>query len=90
MCDRKQAKCLGYLGFITFDPGNAFKVLQAPACLTTAKFHPTEAGLITAGGHSGEIYVWNAFSDSDSLIASSGVGSIHGHKVFNNNILSLN
>ena len=63
------------------DPGNAFKVLQAPACLTTAKFHPTEAGLITAGGHSGEIYIWNAFSDSDSLIASSGVGSIHGHKV---------
>ena len=33
-----------------------------------------------AGGYSGEIQVWNFNSDSDPLIASSGVGSYHGHR----------
>ena len=30
-------------------------------------------------GHSGEVHVWNAWN-TDPLIASSGVGSIHGHR----------
>ena len=36
--------------------------------------------MIVAGGYSGEIQVWNFNSDSDPLIASSGVGSYHGHR----------
>ena len=39
-----------------------------------------EPSLIVAGGYSGEIQVWNFNSDSDPLIASSGVGSYHGHR----------
>ena len=48
--------------------------------MTSAKFHPVEPSLIVAGGYSGEIQVWNFNSDSDPLIASSGVGSYHGHR----------
>ena len=79
-CDHPSSLHVWNLNRRDFDPGNAYKVLEAPACLTSAAFHPQESGLIAAGGHSGEIHVWNAFSDSDPLLASSGVGSIHGHR----------
>ena len=79
-CDHPSSLHIWNLNRRDFDPGTAYKVLNSPACLTVAKFHPVEPGLIIAGGHSGEIYAWNAFSDSDQLVASSGVGSIHGHK----------
>lgn len=79
-CDHPGSLQIWNINRRDFDPGNPYKILQVSACLTCAKFHPVEPGLVAAGGFSGEIYVWNALSDSDPLLASSGVGSIHGHK----------
>ena len=50
-CDHPSSLHIWNLNRRDFDPGNAYKVLQAPACLTSAEFHPQESGLIAAGGH---------------------------------------
>ena len=49
-CDHPSSLHIWNLNRRDFDPGNAYKVLQAPACLTSAEFHPQESGLIVAGG----------------------------------------
>lgn len=73
-CTHKSGLCTWNLNRRGLDCDKPDTVLDVDSCVMTVAFHPKNPALVAGGTFNGEVCVWNLSKETDSLVASSGLG----------------
>lgn len=72
-CIHEGHVCVWFLDQRGLDPSRASVSIASPSCAMSVAYHPTEPALLSSGTFSGEVCVWSIVSDTDQLVARSGL-----------------